>query len=284
MTLTLRRLATCTAFSAAALMLIPASAQALDLPAKSPKAMAMQQVGVTDMTITWNSPGVKKRKIFGGLVAFDKLWRTGANSATKITFSQDVKVAGKDVPAGKYAVFTIPGKKTWTFILNKNHNQGGTRKYDKKLDQVRVQIKPTKAPKRERMTFLFANTTDDATRLDLEWDTVRLSVPIVAHTKKLVAGHIKKEVKTSSRAMANAARYFADHKDMKQALAFIDMSLAIDQTWFNTWLKADFLAKSGKVKEAIPYGEKAWEMGNKAEYFFWKSTVKKKLAEWKAKK
>lgn len=262
----------------------PASAK-LKLPAPSPLARVMQTVGIAEITVEYSSPGVKERQIFGGLVPFDKLWRTGANAATKITFSHDVMVAGKAVPAGTYAVFTIPSAKDWTLILNKNAQQGGTRKYDKKLDQVRVKLTPTKLPeKRERMTFVFSDTKSDATRIDLEWDTLRLSIPVTIPTQKYALAAIDAHTAGAMRELASAARYHADHtKDLDKALAFIDMSIAVKRDWFNVWLKADFLAQKGEHKKAYPLAEEAWKLGNKAEYFFWKDRVKKALDEWKAK-
>src|SRR5688500_12185894 len=103
-----------------------AFAQSLELPAPSPKARAEQRVGLTDFSIEWSSPGVKGRKIWGALVPYDQMWRTGANMATKLTASKEFTLAGKKIPAGSYAVYTIPGKQTWTLILNTNANAAGT--------------------------------------------------------------------------------------------------------------------------------------------------------------
>ncbi len=263
----------------------PAAAQSLKLPAPSPLAQAMQTVGTTTVTVTWSSPGVKGRKIYGGLVPFGALWRTGANAATTIEFDSPVKVAGKDVPAGKYALFTIPGAEQWTVILNKNADQGGTRQYDEKLDALRFEVKPAKSPVRERLTFVVRDTVDDGTHLDLDWAGTVVAIPISVDTAGLARKAIAGYQGGSSRGLANAARYMADSaKDLGAALKLIDASLAVEQTWFNTWLKADFLARTGDHKAAYPLAEKAYEMGKKADYFFYKDVVEKALKDWKSKR
>src|SRR4051812_27534598 len=117
--------------AAALLTLLLAASPAradLDLPRPSPFAKVSQTVGLTDITVDYSSPGVKGRKIWGGLVPYDQMWRAGANTATKVTFSKDVTFAGKPVPAGSYSFFLVPGKSEWTVVLNKKADQGGTRR------------------------------------------------------------------------------------------------------------------------------------------------------------
>jgi hypothetical protein len=146
----------------------------------SPAAKVQQRVGLTDITVDYSSPGVKKRKIWGALVPHDKIWRTGANSSTKLTFSKNVTIGDKAVPAGTYSLLTIPSAKSWTFILNKATDIGGSidEKYKQAEDVVRVTAKPKAIAPRERMTFIFADFTDDSVNLDLEWEKVRVSLPI----------------------------------------------------------------------------------------------------------
>src|SRR5690606_32048204 len=123
----------------------------LQLPAPSPKASVMQTVGLTEITIDYSSPGVKGRTIWGDLVPYDQLWRTGANSATQISFSKDVTVNGTQVPKRKYPLFAIPGKTDWTLILNKNAT-ASTCEYKKEEDIVRMTVKPGAIPSRECMS------------------------------------------------------------------------------------------------------------------------------------
>lgn len=256
----------------------------LELPRPSPAAKVSQRIGLTDVEVDYSSPGVKGRKIWGKLVPYDKLWRTGANSATKITFSEDVKVAGKDVPAGTYAIFTIPGRRTWTVIINKNADQSGTRKYDQGLDQLRFTMKPKVIPFRERLTFIFADYTDDAASLNIEWEKLRIQIPIQADTAAHASANIEKASKEAWRSLANAARYMLDEKkDTKKALRFIDQSLSLHDDWYNNWIKAALLAQAGDYKGAYPLAKKAKELGDKAEFFFWKDRVERALNDWKSK-
>jgi hypothetical protein len=271
-------------FSLAALVATPAFAQqALELPRLSPGAKITQTVGLTDITVDYSSPAVRGRKIWGGLVPYDQTWRTGANSATKITFSKDVTVDGKPVPAGTYALMTIPGKTSWTVILNKDAEQFGAFAYNKEHDLVRVEVRPQPAPHRERMTFLFSDFTDTAATLSLEWEKLRVSIPIKAGTDAQVAANIKAASDGVWRMYANAARYELEKKDYPTGLELVDRSLQLKEDWFNLYIKAALLAGQSKYKEAYPLVEKANDLGSKSKNFFLEPEVKKALSEWKGK-
>lgn len=275
------------AFLSIALGASAAAAQQLPLPAPSPRATVTQTVGITEVSVDYSSPGLRGRKPFGAakdsLVPFGQLWRAGANAATKVTFSRDAVVADKPVPAGTYSLFFIPNAKSWTVVLNKNKD-ASNQSYDEKQDLLRFEAKPDKAPKRERLTYLFANTTDDATRIDMEWDEIRVSIPVKVDTAAHTAAVIEQHVDANWRPLANAARYYADTaKDAQRAIELIDASIAVKATWFNLWVKAQILANGGNFKDAYPLAEKAYELGNKDSYFFWKADVEKALADWKAK-
>lgn len=264
----------------------PALAQ-IELPAPSPAAKVMQRVGLTDITVEYSSPGAKGRTIWGDLVPWDKPWRTGANAPTKITFSKDVTVGGKPVPAGTYGVITFPSQKAWTLVLSRNVEIGGGGKpYDAKTDgkddAARVELKTSAIPHRERMIFVFADTTDEGTSLDLEWDKLRVSIPIGVDTGKQALANIEKGLGDAWRPHLAAARYAADTlKDNDKALEYVTASIAIKSTWFNNWIKADVLHRMGKNKEALEFAKIAWDLGNKDTYFFFKDQVKKALDEWK---
>jgi hypothetical protein len=271
-------------FSLASLLASTAAAQ-LELPRPSPSAKVVQVIGLTEITVDYSSPGVKGRKIWGGLVPYEQMWRTGANQATKITFSRDVTFGDKPVPAGTYALFTIPAKAAWTVILNKKADQAGTgRDYKAELDLVRLQIQPKPAPHRERMTFLFSDFTDDKGTLDLEWEKLRLPIPIKVNTEEQALANITKGLDGAWRAYANAARYLAEtKKDYDTALRYADQSIGLKEDWFNVWIKATILAGKGKKKDAIALGERSYELGQKAEFFFLEPEIKKTLGEWKKK-
>src|SRR4029453_7949566 len=140
---------------------VPAAAQTLETPAPSPKARGGQRVGLTDFKPDYPSPGVKKRKIWGELVPYDKVWRVGANAPTRLEASRDFKFGDKQVKAGAYALYAIPGKATWTLALNSNV-EGDSQNPDAKTDVARITVKPTALPAPvERMTFVFADTSDE---------------------------------------------------------------------------------------------------------------------------
>ena len=272
--------------TAATLLMVSSNASAqLDLPRPSPSAKVSQTIGLTEITVDYSSPGVKKRPIWGALVPYGQMWRTGANQATKITFSRDITFGGKPVPAGTYALFTIPTKGAWTVILNKKADQSGTgREYKADQDLVRFQVHAKPAPFRERMTFLFSDFTDDKGSLDLEWDKLRVSIPIKVNTEEQALANIKKTLDGTWWTYAGAARYMAEtKKDYDTALKYIDQSISLKEEWFNTWIKATIVAAKGNTKDAIALGEKAYGLGQKAEGFFLEAEIKKTLAAWKKK-
>jgi hypothetical protein len=255
----------------------------LELPRPSPNARVALTIGLTEVTVEYSSPAVKGRKIWGGLVPYDKPWRTGANAATKITFGKDVTVADKPVAAGTYGLYTIPGASTWTVALNKVSTGNGMA-FKAADDVVRFEAKPKATPMRERMTFLFNDYGETAASLDLEWDKLRVSIPIKAKTEEQVAANIKNMTDNAWRPYASAARYLEEaHKDTDHALELVDKSLAIKEDWFNVWIKASLLAQKGRYKDAYPLAEKAQALGQKAENFFAAPEVKKALVEWKGK-
>ena len=269
-----------------ALTALPASAQQLQLPAASPSAKVTQDVGLTQISVDYSSPAVKGRKLWGELVPFDQVWRTGANMATKISFSRDVTFGGNPVPAGTYSIVTIPTQKEWTVVLNKELGLfSGGKAYDQKDDVARVSATPAEIPNRERLTFLFSNTTDDQTSLDLEWGTTRVSVPVKTDTGTHAQANIQSAVNGAWRSLANAARYVADTtKDYNTALGYADDSLAIQSHWYNNWIKADILARTGKIAEARKFAQTSWDLGQKDQRFAFKEQVAKALQDWKGKK
>jgi hypothetical protein len=148
-------------------------------PMPSPACTLKQRVGMTDIEIVYSRPGVKGRTIFGGLVPYDKVWRTGANEATRITFSAPVKLNDTDVPAGTYALFTIPGEKEWTIIVNKGARQWGAFRYDEKADLMRVKATPVKvAEPVETFTIDINDIRDDSATLNLIWEKTRVPVKL----------------------------------------------------------------------------------------------------------
>jgi hypothetical protein len=269
---------------AVAALASPASAQQLELPRPSPNAKVSQFIGVTEVAVEYSSPGVKNRKIWGTVVPYDKVWRAGANSATKISFSKDVVIDGKPVTAGSYAFFVQPSQGKWTLILNKDPKNAGIFGYDKANDVLRVDVKPQPSPMRERLAYLFSNFNDAGGSLDLEWEKLRVSLPIKVHTDDQVAASIKGLENGGWSPWANAARWELDKKNVDEGMRLVEQSIQIKETWLNTFVKAQLLAAKGNYKEALPLAQKAKELGNKdGENFFLKDDVEAALKTWKTK-
>jgi hypothetical protein len=154
-----------------------------NLPRLSPKSFVGQTIGYTNVIIEYGSPGVKERAIWGKLVPYNEVWRTGANEATTIEFDNDVIVEGNKVPAGKYSLFTIPGKKKWTIIFNKVYEQWGAYKYDISEDLIRFNVIPEVNEHNERLKFSFEYIEPYNAYAILEWDTVKIIFSINSNVK-----------------------------------------------------------------------------------------------------
>ena len=258
---------------------------AQDMPQPSPSASVMQRVGLTDITVNYSRPGVKSRKIFGDLVPYDKMWRTGANKATTITFSTDAKLNGQDIKAGTYSLFTVPGELDWMIILNKDTELWGTGGYTQRNDALRIRVKPTTGEFVERFTISMDNLTDNSADLILAWSTTKVVIPITVATEAFVEDNIQKGLTDAARACRAAAESSAKKKDFENALKYIDQSIALNNYWYTNWMKAEILAQSGDKKAAKKQAETALQMGeeyysSRNEPFTYKEELQKEMAEW----
>jgi hypothetical protein len=260
------------------------SAQAR-FPLPSPNAKVMQTVGITDISITYSRPGVKGREIWGKLVPYDQVWRTGANLATVFEVSEDVKIEGQKLAAGKYALFSIPGKTEWTIIINKNWNQGGTSAYKQEEDVLRVKVKPVAAAQNhEWFDFHFEDLSDNAATLEMHWEKLIVPIKIETDTKELTLSKARAAV-TWTAPMQFANYCLQNNTNLDEALKMIDVSIAIQETYRNTVVKARLLEKTGKKADAVKSLEKAVVLGKaQKEAPFDLADVEKQLGEWKAKK
>lgn len=280
-----------TLFSAALIVLLLGSfavAQDLQLPRVSQKASVSQRIGLTDVSITYSRPGVKGRTIWGGLVPYNEVWRTGANEATTISVSDDVKIDGQPLPAGNYSIHTIPGKDSWTIIFNKVDKQWGSFDYDKTKDALRIQVKPQEGPNQEWMVFSFPEVLPNSATVELAWEKVRIPFHIeasavnkaMANIHKALSGEVK-DWNVPYDAAEFAVTSKLDNKD--EQMKWIDQSISLKETYWNLRLKAEMLAGNGKTAEAIALAEKAVKLGkeNKDEPSEVAKT-EKQIAEWKA--
>lgn len=245
----------------------------LVFPSPSPSCTIKQRVGLTDIEIVYSRPGMKGRTIFGGLVPYGAVWRTGANASTKVTFSTDVKVDGNPVPAGTYALYTIPGETEWTVILSKNTNSAGIFGYDAKDDLVRVKAAPVNIEESvETFTFEFTHVRDESALLYLLWDKTLVPVQIDTDVVSKLLPQIETTMAAPGKKQAGtyyqaATFYFNHDQDLKKAMAWLDAGLAdkprIAFELLN--LKAQILAKQGDKAGAIAAAKSSIELARKAE-------------------
>ncbi|HEX4497721.1 MAG TPA: DUF2911 domain-containing protein, partial [Thermoanaerobaculia bacterium] len=170
-------------------------AQQLDLPRPSPNATVSQVVGVTEITIKYSRPGVKNREIWGKVVPYGEVWRTGANENTTIKFSTPVKIDGHELKAGTYGLQTLPTAGNWTVIFSKDANEWGAFSYKEADDALRIQVKPQPAEFRERMAFDFDDVTDTSAKVAVHWEKLKVPFTVEVDTPNLVAAKVKDAVR-----------------------------------------------------------------------------------------
>lgn len=247
--------------AAVALAAAPALAQ-LATPLPSPNATVAQTIGITKAEVVYSRPSVKGRVIWGELVPYDKVWRTGANAITKISFDTDVTVEGQKLPAGAYGLYTIPGKAEWTVIFNKQ-STGSPADYAADKDALRVQVKPAALTEpKEFFTISFPAVSASGATLQLAWEKLKLSLAIGVDTNAVFLAKAKEAVAAAKpddwRTPATAARGLYDMKYAPEdAAKFLERSLSTKETFGNLTLKARVLAGQGDKKGAVVWGEKA---------------------------
>ena len=232
------------------------NAQAPAVPAASPLGSVYQVVGISEVTVKYSRPSVKGRQIFGGVVPFDQVWRTGANSATTITLSHDATIGGTKLAAGTYGIFTIPGKSEWTVILSKDNNLWGSGNYNPANDALRFKVTPEKTGNVELLTFNFESVESDKAKLTISWADVKIGFDIVFESHKNILDKLKTDVNWST-SFRGADYLLKSGKDLDLAMKYIDISIMIDENYNNLKVKAQLLEKAGKKSEAIATMQKA---------------------------
>jgi tetratricopeptide (TPR) repeat protein len=240
----------------------------IDMPAPSPTATLSQKIGLTNVTIAYSRPSAKGRKVFGDLVPFGELWRTGANAATKITFADEVTINNQKVPAGDYSLYTIPTASDWTIVLNKNTKNWGTDGYKQEEDVVRFTVKSEKSSNAvESFTMNIANNAMNSSDIELAWENTLVRFKVTAEVDSRVMEQIK--AKTSPKKDAGtyyqAARYYFDtDKDLKQALEWVSKSVELEpERYWVVLLKANIQVKLKDYKGAVETAKKAKDLAAK---------------------
>jgi len=236
----------------------------LELPRLSPEASVSQTIGITKVTVEYFRPGVKNRVIWGELVPYNEIWRTGANRATLISFDTDVTIEGNKLAKGKYSFFTIPTAEEWTIIFNKNTDLWGTSGYKQEEDALRFQVNPLAAEHTERMTFSFADLQDTEATLTFRWEKLEIPINIAVDVNMLVMDEAAQAV--NWRTPYQAAGYVLDNNlELEKGKAWLDISLMIEKNYWNTALKARYMEKMGKKKDAVKAMEEALKMAAEME-------------------
>jgi hypothetical protein len=286
---------------------VAASAQ-LVLPRESTRQEIIQTVGDTRIAVVYHRPNTKGRanifgctstdvipvggKTYDCLVPYGQVWRTGANDNTTIEFSNDVKINGQTLPAGKYGLHTIPNKDEWVVIFNKVNTEWGSYRYDAKQDQLRVTVKPQTGEMQETMSLGFENVKMNTADVVVRWEKMRVPFTVdIGDMQPRVLAYIREQMKAVKAddfsSPVAGANYVYSNKmtaNYGEAVTWLDALLARREAYNALALKANLLADSGKTAEAIAAAEKALQVAQTATPKPNTTNLEKRLADWKAKK
>jgi len=231
-----------------------ASAQGLKLPQASSGQTIIQDFGLGKITLNYSRPNAKGRKIFGELVPYNAVWRTGANSATTIQFTDDVELEGHKLAGGEYGLFTVPGKDEWTIVINKTAKQWGAYNYKAEDDVLRFKVKPTETHDlTETFTIQFLNVLPASCDLQLAWEHTAVKIHLTTDVDSKVMASIDEAMKGDKKPYSAAAQYYYDNnKDQKKALEWItEAEKANEKSPSIKLWKARILLKLGDKKAAL---------------------------------
>ncbi|HVM87950.1 MAG TPA: DUF2911 domain-containing protein [Puia sp.] len=243
------------------------ASQQVRTPAPSPPQTVKQDFGLSFIELSYSRPGVKGRTVFGDLVPYGKVWRTGANSATTLTFGDDVIIGGTKIPAGKYGLLTIPGAQEWTIIITRQLDVTNPAAYKQDQDIVRITTHADELPfSLETFTILFNNVTGNSCDLELVWDRTAVAIPIKTEIDTKIMSDIDQAMNKDNRPYFAAAMYYLDNgKDLNKALEWFNK--ATDQNpnaFFIFYQKARCLAKLGKKQDAVAVAQKSIQLAKDA--------------------
>ena len=252
---------------ALAVIALPLAAQQtpapqLKTPRASQKQVVTQTVGFTDITVTYSRPGVKGRQIWGALVPYDKVWRSGANEATTIAFSDDVTINGQPLPKGTYSLHTIPGKDEWTIVFNNTANQWGSFSYDPAKDALRVKAKSQSAPFAEWLTYEFPQVSPDQATVAIHWENLSVPFMVNTNTTQKVLADARAAVAAAKpddwQTPLRAATFAIENRvDLEEANRWLDQSIKANENIRNLFEKARAQAMAGDRAAAIATAQKA---------------------------
>ena len=263
----------------------------IKLPSSSPGASVVQTVGTTDLTVTYSRPSLRGRTPFtGSFVPVGKVWRTGANGATLFTTSTDLMVNGKSLPAGSYAIMSIPAAESFTLIFNKDKAVTEA-SYKQTEDVLRVELKPTESTEKiETFTIGFSDLTDSTAKMNFMWANAKASADLSVDVNANSAANVDKAVaeKPEDAAVLQAAASYnvSKGRNLEQSLGWIDKSIAMKENFRNLYVKSQILAKMGKFSDAVPVAQKSLALGQSSNdpiFPFFKDGIEKSLADYTTK-
>ena len=237
------------------------------MPAPSPTQTVKQGFGIGTVELTYSRPSAKGRKIYGDLVPYTKLWRTGANAATKIVFNEPVENDGKKIDTGTYVLYTIPNVDSWEVILNKGLKNWGIDGYKESEDVVRFKVVPSKMKKNiETFTMEFSNVTPTSCALEIKWAKTAVVIPIVASFKDKVRAQIEAAMKTDKKPYWQAAQFYNEY-DSNLPLALENATKAIEGNDKAFWMwiyKAKIQKAMGDNAGALASSNKSLDLATEA--------------------
>lgn len=247
-------------------LMLRADGESLLFPKLSPRATVSQTIGTTTVSLDYHRPAVRGRMVWGGLVPFGQVWRSGANEATTIRFGDAVKVNGQPVPAGTYALFTIPGPDSWTIILNRRWKQLGAFEYQPKEDVLRFEVRPKLLKEHtEYLTYDLQPASRASAYVDLYWEKLRISFLVDVDVDGMVSTRIKRAMAKAGDAdwkiFSEAAEYFLEQeRDLAQALTWVERSIKIQENPTNLYVKARLQRAVGQGPQAVLTADKALKL------------------------
>lgn len=255
-----------------------ASSQELKLPVLSPNATISQDVSTSKIEVSYGRPSMRGRTIFGDVVPYGAVWRTGANSSTKVTFGEDVQIHATSIKAGSYSLYTIPGEQEWEIIINKNTGNWGANGYDTKDDVVRLKITPTRLPANvETFTISIGSISFSSCTIDLSWERTLISIPVTFNNQERLLSSIDKAINAPTIPYQPAAMYlYETNQQLDKALEYATKAGEKNpKAYWIQLLRARIAAKLGKNDVAKEAAEKTIELakGTSAEAEYTKNAT-----------
>jgi tetratricopeptide (TPR) repeat protein len=270
----MRKYAAGTLVMVAMLLVVVAGARGqsalLKLPDASQQARLTQRVGLTEVTIDYHRPLVRGRKVFGGLIAYDQVWRAGANQNTVIEFSDPVTIEGQPLPKGIFGLHMIPGETSWIVIFSKNSSSWGSFTYDKAEDMLRVTVKPEAIENQEALRYDFDELKPNSAVITMRWEKVAVPFKVEVSTSEIVEASLHNQLRGRVgfewQAWTDAANYLLNNNlNPEEAAKYADRSIDIEDRFENEMTKSRALTALGHTEEARAARDKAMALGNQSQ-------------------